>query len=681
MLPRANFWLKYVLPCVVVLLLALCLGALRTSHQSTLRSYVPLRAGIQGSIMLPWSPSDQPVNEADKSSAAWRLNLRVDAALRRPGPAWLLFEGAKAGEGYELHWQTSGLSLQLFRSGDQALIGSASLEHFPSQVVFSRHGYHLDVLVDGVPALSCVDPLPTPPASSFGLSAAGPMPDSTLSLFDDHLEVDPRTLSGIAIESKDELRSLLNDRDRSDLAILHVRYALGLDPEKAANEVVTALEQAGAAVRRLPADNPDRLRLQHWLAWGEVHLALARQDADAPARTSAAIRQLVDLGESVPVQENLGMLLEVLARISNVCARPPYRAPDEVLRWRRSWFDILTFAASKAEAACTPLHRPGGMASPAIDDVWLWQLRLLVHGAECLRGPPALDSDLATAPAAVEHQVWPRPTPIEAPDWVVIRWRAFAGNDPGGPSFASPIPASPDERNPIRPALDHLIQIAAFEPVAAVMMRARILDALAASPANASQELHRATEQKALDIARSQTVPAREAVLAIALLALRGYGDPATALSELDWDPHHVELKGDGTIPWYRRDALAYALYRLIQHRQAESSSTSASSNPLSKPDDLPEGLGPFTRLLSGKPDATHEAWLTDPQVLPPAQALAAALAMQEVAGPPGTKPQWSLLDQLPCYTLPLALMKRADGPVSALPATGTPSRPPPVVP
>jgi hypothetical protein len=321
------------------------------------------------------------------------------------------------------------------------------------------------------------------------------------------------------------------------------------------------------------------------------------------------------------------------------------------------------------------------MASPAIDEMWRWQLKLLVHGAECLRGPPAPDQESATRTTTVDHPQWPRPTPIEAPDWLVSRWRAFAGNDPGGPNFASPIPASPDERNPIRPALDHLIQIAAFEPVAAVMMRARILDALAALPANPTQEAHRIVEQKALDIARSQTAPAREAVLASALLALRGFGDPAQALSDLDWDPRHVELKGDGTIPWYRRDALAYALYRLIQHRQAEASSSSAANNPLTKPDDLPDGLGPFTRLLSGKPDATHEAWLTDPQVLPPAQALAAALAMQEVAGAPGSKPQWGLLDQLPCYTLPLGLMKRSEAPGGSLPTPGPPGKVPPVVP
>ncbi len=670
------------LPAVGVVLLLGSILSLHWVRPSNLRAYFPLSAGIQGSIMLPWTSADQQANEADRVSAAWQLNLRLDSALRRPGPSWLMFEGAKAGEGYELHWQTGAMSLQLFRASDQALLGSASLERFPTQVVFTRHGYRLEVLADGVSVLDCIDPLPTPPAGTWGLTAAGPMPDSTFSLFDDRRMVDPRLLSAIAIEHIDVLRPLLDIGDRPDLAVLKVRYALGLDPEKAASDVVTALEHAGAAVRALPADQPNRNQLQHWLAWGEIHLALARQDVDAPSRTSAAIRQLVMLSESDPVPEDLGMLLEVLARITNVCARPPYRAPEEVLRWRRSWFDILAYTAAKAEAACAPQHRPGGMASPAIDDGWRWQLRLLVHAAECLRGAPASDDESATyAPsAAFQRPQWPRPTPIEAPDWVVSRWRAFAGNDPGGANFASPIPASPDERNPIRPALDHLIQIAAFEPVAAVMMRARILDALATLTANHTQEARRMVEQKALDIARSQSAPAREAVLATALLALRGLGDANQALSELDWDPRHLELKGDGSVPWYRRDALAYALYRLIQHRVAESSSSPSANNPLTKPEELPDGLGPFTRLLSGKPDATHEAWLTDPQVLPPAQALAAALAMQEVLGAPGSKPQWWLLDQLPCYTLPLALMKRGEAGGSSPPAAG-PGKNPPLVP
>ncbi len=682
MLPGANFRWKVLLPAVVIVVLAFSVVPLRSLPQSTLRTHYTLRTGMQGSILLPWSSAEQQPNEADSVSAAWRLNLRLDSALRRPGPSWLMFERSKAGEGYELHWQTASMGLQLFRASDQTLLGSTSLERFPAQVVLTRHGYRLEVLADGVSALDCIDPLPTPPADSLGLTASGPMPDSTFSLFDDRRLVDPRLLAGIAIEHNDVLRPLLDLGDRPDFAVLTVRYALALDPEKAAGEVVTALEHAGAAVRALPADQPGRNQLQHWLAWGEIRLALTRQDGDAPARTSAAIRQLVMLGETSPEPEDLGLLLEVLARITNVCARPPYRAPEEVLRWRRAWFDILAYTAARAETACAPQHRPGGMAAPAIDDGWRWQLRLIVHAAECLRGPPSSDDESATdgAAAAMQRPPWPRPTPIEAPDWVVSRWRAFAGNDPGGPNFASPIPAGPDERNPIRPALDHLIQLAAFEPVAAVTMRAHILDALAGLAANRSPEARRAVEQKAMDSVRSQAVPAREAVLAAALLALRGFGDPNQALSDLDWDPRHLELKGDGSIPWYRRDALAYALYRLIQHRVAETGGAPATGNPLTKPEELPDGLGPFTRLLSGKPDATHEAWLTDPQVLPPAQALAAALAMQEVLGAPGAKPQWWLLDQLPCYTLPLALLKRGDAGGGTPPASGL-GKPPPLVP
>ena len=106
------------LPVVLVVVLVFSLGALRSVPQTTMRSFLSL-AGIQGSIMLPWTGPDQQPSEADRVSAAWQLNLRLDSALRRPGPSWLMFEGAKAGEGYELHWQTGSMSLQLFRAGDQ----------------------------------------------------------------------------------------------------------------------------------------------------------------------------------------------------------------------------------------------------------------------------------------------------------------------------------------------------------------------------------------------------------------------------------------------------------------------------------------------------------------------------------------------------------------------------------
>ena len=43
--------------------------------------------------------------------------------------------------------------------------------------------------------------------------------------------------------------------------------------------------------------------------------------------------------------------------------------------------------------------------------------------------------------------------------------------------------------------------------------------------------------------------------------------------------------------------------------------------------------------------------------MLPPAQALAAALAMQETCG---TDADWALLARLPCYTVPLSLLAPA---------------------
>jgi hypothetical protein len=53
-------------------------------------------------------------------------------------------------------------------------------------------------------------------------------------------------------------------------------------------------------------------------------------------------------------------------------------------------------------------------------------------------------------------------------------------------------------------------------------------------------------------------------------------------------------------------------------------------------------------------------------------QALAAALAMQEVLGGDGSVANWSLLDQLPCFTLPLRLM----GPARATPDGRNPGEP-----
>jgi hypothetical protein len=268
---------------------------------------------------------------------------------------------------------------------------------------------------------------------------------------------------------------------------------------------------------------------------------------------------------------------------------------------------------------------------------------------------------------------------------VTARWRAFAGGIPGVANF--PVVQANDERNPIRSSLDRLMQLAAFEPggLPAVTMCATLKATLhAPPPANAMREVideqEKLNQLKALELMQSIEAPTRELILTRALLALRNIGDVKSALEGLDPDPLHQLPNGTGTIPLARRDPLAYALYRLLQHRQLEQNTLKQPPGPFTQPPSLPEALtSSFGRLLSGQRESTHEvAWIPDPNVLPSVQTLAAALAMQEVTGLETVLPNWSLLDQLPCFTLPIHLMKPKRT-ATSLPNQTVP--PPPVVP
>jgi hypothetical protein len=585
------------------------------------------------------------------------MHLRIDPGLKPPGPAWLMFEGNRPGDGYELHWHPGRLSLTLGRclslpserGHPSMVLGIASLDHFPQQVMVSRQGFHLEVWADDVRVLSILDPQTTAAATSWGFQAAGPMEGSTVSLHDDRRMLAVDTAKALAGDAAARQR-LLSDATQSNHALFITREALLLDADKAANDKAAAVKVAAVAVSAYSASDPALVELRQWLAWGETHVALVRQDLDAAARTTQALRQLITLTEQHRAEESAGLLMELLDRLTKACARPPsYRAPEDVVRWRDAWFSALTDCANAA-LFCS---------SPAIPDDWRWQLRLIAHGAHCLRGRP------------------PMPTPAEAPGWVVSRWRAFAGGNPGGVSFANPL--AQDEFNPVRAALDRLIQLAAFEPggLPAVTLRAAIIDALdTPAPPNAGPETiddqRRLNRLHALDAIDSPNAPARESALSQAILALRGIGDPQLALQKLDLDEHHRAPTGDGSEPLARRDALAYALYRLLRFR-FRSEAKVLPESPFSPRERLPEALiSPFGRLLSGQREALQEAWSTDPTVLPPVQALAAALAMQEVLQGDTSPPNWSLLDQLPCFTLPLHLMK----PVSVTPNGRQPDTP-----
>lgn len=644
---RSRFWWRSILLLALAVVAVVSVWSWQVQPETTQLGFARIPGGARSSVVLSNQNAEAPRN---LPCPAWRMHLRVDAGLKPPGPAWMMFEGARPGDGYELNWQPGRLSLTLTRGNPALVLGVTSLDHFPQQVVLARHGFHLEVWADDVQVLTILDPQTTAAATAWGFQAAGPMEGSTVSLHDDRRLLPATTAAALSGDGV-ALQRVLSDPMQDDHALFITRQALMLDAEKSTTEKSAAVKAAGAAIGAFSTNSTTLGELRQWLAWGDAQVALVRQDLDAATRTAQAVQVLIDLANQQPAGESAGLAMDLLERLVRACARPPYRAPEDVVRWREAWLGVL------ADCATSALTH----SSPAIPDDWRWQLRLIIHGADCLRSRA------------------PRPTPAEAPEWVVSRWRAFAGGNPGGVAFSRPIPQSVDERNPIRPALERLIQLAAFEPggIAAVAMRAAIIDALETSaPPNPGPETleHQRTlnRARALEAIREPNAPLREAVLAQAILALQGIGDPVAALHALDHDDHHRAPTGDGTVPLARRDPLAYALYRLLRYRR-QGSAPVPEDGPFGPKEQLPEALvSPFGRLLSGRPEATQEAWLTDASVLPATQALAAALAMQEVLHVDGALPNWSLLDQLPCFTLPLRLMK----PVSVLPDGKNPGAP-----
>jgi hypothetical protein len=644
---RSRFWWRTLLVLAVAVVTVVSVWSWQVQPETTQIGFARIPGGARSSVVLSNQGADAPRN---RPCPAWRMHLRLDSGLRPPGPAWQMFEGGRPGDGYELAWQPGRLSLTLTRGNPGLVLGVTSLDRFPTQVMLTRHGFRVEVWADDLRVLSVLDPQTTPAATAWGFQASGPMEGSTVSLHDERARLPQVTADALAGD-QGALQRVLSDPVHEDHALFITRQALVLDAEKSPGEKSAALKAAGTTIAAFNRNGEALGELRQWLAWGEAQAALVRQDIDAAHRTAEAVRDLIALADRQPAGESAGLAMELLERLVRASARPPYRAPEEVVRWRDLWLGILADCATAALA-----H-----SSPAIPEEWFWQLRLIVHAADCLRARP------------------PQPTPAEAPEWVGSRWRAFAGGNPGGSVFSAPIPVTPDERNPIRPALERLVQLAAFEPggVAAVAMRAAIIDALETpAPPNPSPEtieqqraLNRARALEALELSNA---PAREAALAQAMLALHGIGDPVAALRALDPDENHRAATGDGTTPLARRDPLAYALYRLLRHRR-QGSGPIHPDGPFGPKEQVPEALAsPYGRLLSGRPEATHEAWITDQSVLPATQALAAALAMQEVLQTQGASPNWSLLDQLPCFTLPLRLMK----PVSVSPAERIPGVP-----
>ena len=632
---RSRFWWRSTLPFAFLTVAVVSAWSWWVQPETSQLGFARVPGGAQSSLILTNDQAEAPLNAP---SVGWRMHLRLDSGLKAPGPSWVMFEGRRLGQGYELHWQPSRLCLTLMRSAAPLVLGAVTLDQLPNHIVLVRQGFHLQIIVDERIVLNVVDPQTTPATTAWGFQAAGPMEGSTISLFDEQRALSATTISALSGD-QNIVRTIVNTSTANDHVWFVMRQALNLDAEKNLAEKNTALQQAHIALNAFSPKSSEQNELQHWLAWAQMHAAIARQDGESLSVATAAMAKFTLLAQSSTTHETPGLAMELLDGLVRRCAKPIPRAPNEVLAWRAAWFSMIESCATIA------LEHP----SPVLSPEWRWQLRLLIHASLCLRGLPG------------------KPTPAEAPEWVTSRWRAFAGGNPGVSTFPTLMSLTADERNPIRSSLERFMQLAAFEPggISAVTMRASVLAALTAPPpANAMREVIdeqiKINRARALEVLNAIEAPARELTLTRALLALQGIGDVQLALNALDTDAQHLMPTSNGEVPLARRDPLAYALYRLLQYRHLKVSTTAAPIDPFAKPTELPELLqGPIARLLSGKRESMHEvAWLPDPNVMPPAQALAAALAMQEVLGTETGSANWSLLDQIPCFTLPLHLMK-----------------------
>lgn len=667
------------------------------------------------------------------SCADWRIYLTWDEGARGAGAEWTLHEGRQPGEGYSLRWVPSRLALHLVRGGERpVLLAALRLAAPPREIQWRRRGARLVIEADAVPLMTVIDAEPPPAPSWWGFATAAPRDETEISLhLDRQLGDDPERLPldddpgrlRLALEPFQALpqrrpwwaqllspRSVL-DRPHQELrlATALVRQAMAATAESGYQAY--ALSALGAA--RIFLSDPtaadalatatDRSRLRRWLTLAEIRLvaasgglgddeldaladdlrrprlvALPAEAVDAERSAATRVADAVEslIADSRP--EDLGLLLSLVDSLIERASRPPEEpaAMRELLR-----------STAPAVGANRPTHAAlvaavAGTATPAAvwtrRSAWLAIAGRILDQASALAGD-GLTDDQRGLLALTRHGINcllgsdPAPTPGEAPAWLTVRWRALAGSDPQATAW----PDLPLASYPLglAPAIARLQQLAATEPLAAVRWTARLTVAdHATEPAEALravvQEFPAAGQMLEADLLR--------ALVALHLDALaRRASDPQVAKTAFDDAGRALTgLTGSRPSPWASTDPLAFALARLMLTRLPELVTRTAQSPAvgavgkgkiLGEPDsDLPAALAGYGELLSGKPQALRSIWAP----LPADRALLTVLAMQEVTN--GAKPDWTLLDLIPCRSLPThfarPLSSAAGGPAGPVP-------------
>ncbi len=619
---------------------------------------------------------------------SWELLLRLDANLLPPMPRWILHEGDRPERSYELHWLPEKQVLSLYHAPDRFLLGAIALTAPPQEVSLQRRGARFLVTVNGELRLDCTHP---PALQEAGLASAHPawgcwsegsLGDSDLTL-SDRRGSDPqlatRLLEGVSADTaglkvsdssgyaagdlvaiEGELLSLTAMPHQDDEAqhgvmpvrrgaartspqrhqpgSLIIRQAPGQGAEQRPDRTLDLLGQAlrtptdagpllavlsQAAGDRAPQQG-GRDPLRHWLAQAGFRAALLapRHGRQSEGLGDEAVRSALDtlllLTRQEPAPEDTGILIDLLPLLAQAAvARPPASRDPALVLARQGWW--LGLVAEVARA----VEQVGGTLLPN-DRRYL--LHLVDHAATRLAGAPGLAA------------------PAHGPDWLLVRWRLFAGAAPGATALAD-LPLN--RADPLVAVYDQLTQITALAPLGAVALRARVLELIdQRAPASAFAA-------RALDV---DEAPAYHLAITQVLLMLSGQlpADPTVARLHLE--------------PWSTSDPLAWALDRLVTTRLLSTQERTETAAALATrirdglpPPTLPvpgPELAPWSQLLSGGPGADHRALAAaDAERLPAAWALAAAFSAQEAAGTVVSPDSWALLRRVPCFTLPLHLL------------------------
>ena len=613
-----NPWLWWALPVVVIAVLALSNWSWRQKPVSTLIA------------LTSWHTSAQLSAEIPKPIMAWRLVVDLPNDLKPPGPEWMLYEGVQPGQGYELHWIPARLSLQVWRSGDHLqLLGSATLDRAPRQVVFARRGLRLAVDVDGVSRIACLDLQSSPAPEVWGTAAAADVGGARISLYDESRYL-TKSEQEVARSDLASLQHLADDPAftvGSVHAIARVRVALVLGAQPGA-----VSEQAGrdarVALRALPENHSDRATLLAWIGWEDNRSALQRGDDSALVSAANALAGSTDARTA---GEYPGLVIDLICRLADRTALRPTRPipPMDIFTARRAWLSAISTLGTAVLDLDT--GEPGTRFAPS--ENLAWHLRLAVHAADCLIGRQ------------------PQPTPADGPTWAADRWRAFAGV-PVRVRALTDEPGSWRERDPVTVAVQGLVNVAGIDPLPAIGVRAAVEAALS----------HDDLAAVRASLADAPPDIARQVALTQAILATRGLIEAADARAVLN------QATGSEH-PLVSEDPLAFAIDRLLELGLRKRPGGSGVLPGVPK---LPASLAWAGPILSGQPGATAEVWRVQPDH--PMEGLAAALLMQEIAG---ESPDWSLLAQAPSFTLPLRLLM----PVTPAKTPLTTDVPEPVVP